>query len=485
MAESTGRSFLSLPRRALVRRGHGYALALLVGLSLLISYSELKSVSDDSIFLSSDSWDYLSIAQNLHHGNGYKITKGTTLVSQEPTSYRTPGYPAFILAFMKVFGEEKAVTATILYQHFLLALFPLLFYAVSLSIDRDRNAALLAAVMAFLFYPFRALASVIHPELLATFLLMTAAWLLFSYLGKNGTLRILAFSLLLAAAVMVKQNLVALGLVFVFPLPRLAGRWHCLASLGLFVLVISGWVARNYFVQGRFPVFTTNGGLNFFLANNPDVRVDSSNKGQYDGAMNDLMASGSSETAADGKLYRMGFSLARQNGPWWQLKRIAAKAVISSRDYLPPVRNEIFFLLLPFALAAERRRLLLGSLLLFQAVYGVAAHMPAFSLAGLHFANSLDVTAVHVIGALALLLLVGRHDFKAGCLLLLYVLTQILGLVYIPIDREAVIADSMLILAYALSPEALREVYRPGTNHRDDLSAPSGRRLRFEPMAGD
>ena len=91
-----------------------------------------------------------------------------------------------------------------------------------------------------------------------------------------------------------------------------------------------------------------------------------------------------------------------------------------------------------------------------------------------------------MIGALALLLLVGRHNFKAGCLLLLYVLTQILGLVYIPIDREAVIADSMLILAYALCPEALREIYRSGTNHRDDLYAPSGgRRLRFEPMAGD
>ena len=46
-------------------------------------------------------------------------------------------------------------------------------------------------------------------------------------------------------------------------------------------------------------------------------------------------------------------------------------------------------------------------------------------------------------------------------LLTAYVLIQVVGLVYIPTDRETVIADSILILAYAASPLVLMGMLRP------------------------
>ena len=71
------------------------------------------------------------------------------------------------------------------------------------------------------------------------------------------------------------------------------------------------------------------------------------------------------------------------------------------------------------------------------------------------------MVALHLIGAIAMILLLRGGDAKARCLLDVYVLIQILGLIYIPIDREPVIADSVLILAYAMSPPVLRHLHAP------------------------
>lgn len=438
-------------------RTHKYVLALLIGVSLIVSFTELRGIDDPGVFLRSDSMDYLSLAKNLFTGNGYRITEGTTFISDKPTSYRTPGYPAFLLVFLYLFGTGKGVTAAILYQHLLLALFPVVVYFLCRALSKNGRLALLGAALSLLFSPLRDLATTIHPEFLATLLIGFGLLCLLQYIERRNIYLLVGFSLLLVAAILVKQNLAALALLFAFPLPLVATKRDYAVSLSLVLLLIAPWVVRSSLLHEKPLLFTTNGGLNFYLANEPRVEMDSNNKGQFDGAMRQLMAKGLTEIQADGELYRIGFSLARQNGIVWQLRRLAQKAGVTFRDYYPPVRNEIFFLLLPFALIAGSRRWFLVVLVSFQALNWLCASSLSWSLSNLLFANSLDVTALHFIGWLGLLLM--HHDLKAKCVASVAALILLPGLVYIPIDRATIMADALLVPVYALAPQALRWLY--------------------------
>src|SRR5262245_46365607 len=112
-----------------------YALLLLAAFSGLLSYLDLRSFDDPRVFLRSDSQDYLSIARSLAEGKGYRIDS-PLCSSDRPTSFRTPGYPFFLFLVMKVFGQARTVTAVVLYQHFILAFLPFLFYLLTWRIAR-------------------------------------------------------------------------------------------------------------------------------------------------------------------------------------------------------------------------------------------------------------------------------------------------------------------------------------------------------------
>lgn len=484
---------------------HRYFLILsfLVFLSYCLSYNEVRNVTDDRGYITIDALEYLSIAENLANGNGYKITTGGTFESQKETSYRTPGYPFFILALRKIFGSEKYITAVILYQHFLLGFLPLLFYFLTFLIIKERKYAVLSAIISLLFFPFRYLADIIHPDFLAFFLLLLSLCFLLANFKKENILKILLFSFFLASAIMIKQNLISLILLFIFPLPKLLKRKAYILSLIFPFLFISTWVARNYFVHHKFPVYVTNGGFNFYMANNPDLKPDLSNITKFSYVMKKLIKDGLSEIEADRELYRMGLSNMKKNGFLWQVKRILEKIQVTFRDYYPLAKNGIFFLLLPFVLVMPGKKYPLLFLILYQVIHGIITYHPHFSLHDFYHANLMDINSLNFIGLTALVLLLKRSKIHAkffqrsaaaeappgdggetgrkwlttlpgkGIAMLAAVYLLILApvLIFIPLDRLTIMTDFLLIITYSLSPLVFTEFYRKKNEMKKEVIA--------------
>lgn len=452
-----------------LERKHLYAQIILVCLSLILSFQMLNRVRDHQSFVTVDAAEYLSIVENLEQGNGYKITEGDTFSSEKETSYRTPGYPYFILAIKSIFGKEKFVTATVLFQHLLLALLPPLFFYLAFGLIRNKDYALLAAVAAFLFYPFRFLATIIHPDFIAFFMLLCALCLLVRNIKEKNIVNILGFSLCLASAILTKQNLVILVLLFLYPLPKLLKRKELLIASIFPFLFISAWVVRNYTVHQRFPVFSTNTGINFYFANHPEIGANLKNITAHNKVMKNLIFQGYSEVDADRELLKHGFDKMMENGLWWQIKRFLAKIRVNYRDFYPPAKNEIFFLILPFLLLLKHRKYPIILLILYQLVYAISVYQPGFNLLDFYYMWVLDVTALNFIGIAALILFLRKKSKTFIFFLSVYVAMLLPTIVFIPLDRLIITADFLLVLMYALSPLLFKEYFFPEPR-KDDVS---------------
>jgi 4-amino-4-deoxy-L-arabinose transferase-like glycosyltransferase len=444
------------------KRTHFYVLMGLVVLSFLLTLQMLNRVEDHQSFVTVDAPEYLSIVKNLEKGNGYKITEGDTFSSNKETSYRTPGYPFFLLVMKGIFGAEKFVTATVAYQHLLLALLPLMFYYLASGLTYNKNYALLAALLAFLFYPFRFLATIIHPDFLAFFILLVALCLFMRNMKRKSILNVLGFSLCLASAIMIKQNLFILVLLFIYPLPKLLKRKELLVALIFPLLFVSSWVVRNYAVHERFPVFSTNTGINFYFANHPDIGANLKNITRYNKVMKNLILQGYNEVDADRELLKQGFRNMVKNGFWWQVKRTFTKLQATYRDFYPPAKNEVFFLVLPFLLLMKRKKYPLFFLIGYQLIYAVSVYQPGFNLLDFYYMWVLDIVPLNFIGIAALILFLRKKEKPVIFLAAVYVAMLLPTLVFIPLDRLTITADFLLILMYALSPLLLKEYFFPG-----------------------
>jgi hypothetical protein len=430
-------------------------LASLILSSLLLSFVDLRDSPDDARFLQGgDSHEYLSLAENLDDGSGYLITEGGTFQGTTPTSYRTPGYPLAILALRQFVEADMLILAIVAYQNLLLAFLPLLFYSITLAATENRTCALSAAVLSLLFFPFRFLANAVLPDFLGLFLLLAALASLLSHLHRRSMAKLLAFSMLLGLAVIVKQNLVTALALLVFPLPRMLSRRQLLAAASLPLLLVSAWMVRNSSVHHAFPVFATNGGFNFFVGSHPGFHVDGRNITDFNHAMRDLMAEGLSEVEAERELYRRGWGNVRDAGAARSLWRVLSKLRVVLRDYFPPVTNEALFLLLPLALVSSRRRLLVPFVLAYHVFLLILD--PSFELQAwtVYLGFNLDVTALHGLGLLGLALAVpGNRGFQL--LASTYVLLLLPALIFIPLDRVTIVADAVLLVAYAAAPALL------------------------------
>ena len=403
-----------------------------------------------------DGREYVSLATNLLTGNGYRITDGTTFVSDDPTAYRTPGYPLFLAGLGAVFGLEQMVAATMVVQAAVLATFPMVFFFVSRRLGLGVTPALVAATVAFLFFPLRYLSMLIQPELVATVLLLAAIERLLAHLETGSMASAVSFALLAASAVLFKQNLAVVLFVFVFPLSRWLQRRAWVVSAAVVVLMIGPWVVRNLIVVGG-PVISTNGGVNFYLGCNPDLPASLDGLAEHGRLIRTLMDEGRTELEADRELYRLGRRLARSQGAGPVARRVLAKAGIIVRDYFPFIQNEFFFLVLPIMVAWGRVTPLV-LLMAAQLAVGFLIHPVEADLRGLFYANLIDIVALKVVAGLALYFFAreGRRGFQF--LLLLYVLIILPGLVFIPVDRVTYMADSLLIPAFAASPLMLRDL---------------------------
>lgn len=204
----------------------------------------------------SDGLTYFELAKKLAAGQPY-ATGGTF-------AYWPPGYAFFLSAFILALGANVAVPVTQL----------LLFGIASVGLYRlteklsSRKAALIA-VSLFCVWP-NLIAHSATPEketLVATLLI----WAVLAATDGRRASTFLSGLLLGAVTLVQPSTLLLIPAMAALLLIRRGGRAMLPIALLLLgaALVIAPWTMRNYQVLGGFKLVSTNGGGNFYRANNP------------------------------------------------------------------------------------------------------------------------------------------------------------------------------------------------------------------------
>ncbi len=204
---------------------------------------------------------YDLIAQNLEHGNGYRVDP-----AMGKTMLREPGYPLLLAAVFKLGGyglEQARVVCVVLAFGAALLLLRL-----TRKITGDATTALVAALL-FLLYPgtlvAEARAGIEVPSIFTVLLFVLA---LYSAVEKQRLWRYLTAGLLLGLAVMVRSEILLFPLLLLVYFLVGAKGWgergkvfERFAVLGLgAVVVMLPWITRNYLLVHEFvPTATVSG----------------------------------------------------------------------------------------------------------------------------------------------------------------------------------------------------------------------------------
>ena len=126
-----------------------------------------------------DSKEYLILASNMEAGRGFSQSSTEPFM---PDSFRTPGYPFFILISKLVLGSFKAA---LVLQALLVSLTAFFVYKIGSILKKDKTG-LIAAVI-FLFMPFSLLVSVrFLTQVPFTFLLVSAVYCWLRFLNSGS-----------------------------------------------------------------------------------------------------------------------------------------------------------------------------------------------------------------------------------------------------------------------------------------------------------
>ena len=220
-----------------------------------------------------------------------------------PTAFYPIGYPAFLAGLFALFGTHMALA---LAANIVLGIgICLLMYHFALAIFHDKSAAALG-VLLYALYPNQiALTAAISNELLYTFLLMLAFYLLSQ--AEKSLRWLFLCGLVLGYATLTKAQTVLLPLFMAAFFLGESLSWarfgrsirHTLIIyLGLAVVVLP-WTARNYLVFGHPVLVSTNGGLNLLIGNNPSANGDITFDDPLLTRATDALEKGGDEVAAD------------------------------------------------------------------------------------------------------------------------------------------------------------------------------------------
>lgn len=191
-----------------------------------------------------------AIAKNILHGYGFVIERGS-----DPTLFRGPLYPLFLVLTYSVLGENLYAVQFV--QSLLGALTCFIIYQITKKIF-DKKTAIMSAII-FTFYPlFIWYTARIWVETLLTFLLSILVLYLVKFLKYPSKTNALILGVILGIVNLCKSNLLLFPL-FLLPV-SLAFFWYrkkmvllniCIIVISMF-LVILPWTYRNYKVSGHF-----------------------------------------------------------------------------------------------------------------------------------------------------------------------------------------------------------------------------------------
>jgi 4-amino-4-deoxy-L-arabinose transferase-like glycosyltransferase len=212
-----------------------------------------------------DAVEYNEIALSLAAGDGYSVTPGLL------TSFRPPGLPFFLSLVYRISYENYELAyLSFIALGALTCVFTYYLAREVLSESWARAAGLLSAI----YFPHVYVSTLFLSEVLFTFCLALALWLLLVYFRKPSVWLMVGSGLCLGYAALTRPIGVLMPVFLLPALVRSTG-WRprallrCALPFGLAaVAVVIPWTLRNYSVNHHLVLLTTNGGSTFYGSNN-------------------------------------------------------------------------------------------------------------------------------------------------------------------------------------------------------------------------
>lgn len=238
------------------------AVTLISSLFLRLIYVMLF---DAEITPYADPWYFIRTAEGILDGLGYRV--GHLL------AYQPPLYTYFIAAVFGVIG--KSVSAVCFIQAFLSMI---MCYAVFLISKKtiSARAGLIAAGLCAVYPALIHTSGQLWSETLFMFFLYIAIFCFFVSEKQSSIAWRIATGVFLGLAALTREAgifvLIAFLIYLILNYRSLTISLKRFWIIALFmVLVISPWTIRNHLVFKKFVPIATNGGINFYMGNNPEA----------------------------------------------------------------------------------------------------------------------------------------------------------------------------------------------------------------------
>lgn len=406
---------------------------------------------------SPDEKEYLALGVQLAQSGELCLPSGEV-------AKRMPLYPVFIAGVHKWQRTDAWQNAILLLQTFL-AWCTVLLIALTAERLADGRAALLAALIAALYSPYRLLQMSFLTETLLIFLLSLAVFIYVIAGIRHGSAVIRSTALLgvsaaIGLAVLARANALLFIVPFALDTVLRAGspRWR-VARVAMILLPVAAcaamWCWRNEDRVGRFTLSTV-GGLNFYLGHNPGYS-ESPDLAHADYQIFRRLQTeeGLSEVQADQRLFADGLNFIAKN-PGQTFVNTAYKLVVWLTPAVTLSAPTTVVLALGFlafhGLRRERKKPATG-VRRFLFLFSLTAFIPAlvlwFIVLFTTFQPWTTPQAVLPLGLIALVLLRTEPNVR-GLLAGLFVSQLLVALVFIPLVRLRWTVDGVLIIALAV-----------------------------------
>ena len=214
--------------------------------------------------------EYEEIADNLAARGQYAYSF-YGLTASHPTSFLPPVYPLF-LAFTRRFFPSPDQIAKII-QLCLSTLTLLSLYGLTREVGGSTDQATLAALLMAIYPPVIFYSVDLTTTALEILFGLSGIWLAIRMVRRNSArLAVAAGSLLSLAALTRSTWIVLIPLALLWAAWYHWRRWRQLIPFALSaVITLAPWGLYNYVTHGVLTITSTNGGLNFWIGNNPQA----------------------------------------------------------------------------------------------------------------------------------------------------------------------------------------------------------------------